>query len=260
MCTQVERNARLSAPTSLIGAVLWLLLSGAAPATVHAQQFVTDNYVAMPHGTVTTCLTVGQRETAIIPSFALFPNWEFFIGTTLIHEDEKRFADDHFQANLYVKWQFFENKAGNGGVAMQAGTGSNPGYLSKQQRLDSFRNYHYRLMATVPFWNGKVSWDLNPGVLYIDDVDNPDVDSEWQFTYATRLAVYDFVPSSAIVGEFYGSVGGSDEDPEYKVGVRWEPKPWINVALTYGGTAGDGRPPGLEIGMLLYTYVFDGRP
>jgi hypothetical protein len=234
------------------------LLAVMAPAAVRAQQFVTDNYVTMPYGTVTTCLTVGQREALILPSFSLFPNWEFFVGTTLIHEDEKRAAADHFSTIINAKWQFYENKAGNGGLAMLLGTGSRPGYLSKKQQLDSFRNYQYIVMATVPFWDGKVSWDLNPGVLYTDNVDRPEIEEEWEFTYATRLAIYGVVPSSALVGEVYGSLGGSDEDPEYKAGIRWEPKPWINVALTYGAGPGDGRPPGLEIGMLLYTKVLRG--
>jgi hypothetical protein len=231
------------------------LLAAMTPSPAQAQQFVTDNYITMPQGTVTTCCSIGQRETIILPSISLFPNWEFFAGATLIRADEERGEDDHFQTDLHVKWQFYENDAANGGLAMQLGTGSNPGYLSKEVRLDSLKTYHYILMGTVPFLDGKISWDLNPGLLYTKDVDNPEVEDEWQFTYATRLAIYSIVPSSALVGEVYGTEGDNAEEPGYKAGIRWE-KPWINVSLTYGWGEGDGRAAGLEIGMLLYSKLF----
>ena len=67
------------------------------------------------------------------------------------------------------------------------------------------------------------------------------------------MAIYDIVPQSALVGEFYGSVGDGASDPEYRAGVRWEPSDLLNVALTFGDGPGDGRPPGLEIGVLFYS-------
>jgi len=232
------------------------LVAVLAPEASRAQQFVTDNYLAMPHGTFTVCCSVGERETVILPSISLFPNWEFFAGATLVHADQDRGEDKHYQTDFHVKWQIHENSAGNGGLAMQFGTGSNPGFQSKTVRLDSFRAYHYRLLGTMAFLDGRLSWDLNPGILYTRNIDDPEVEDEWRFTYATRVALYGIVPQSALVGEVYGTVGDNFEGPEYKFGVRWEPTESLNVAVTYGWNYEDVRGPGLELGVLWYLMAF----
>jgi hypothetical protein len=42
-----------------------------------------------------------------------------------------------------------------------------------------------------------------------------------------------------------------------QIGRRWEPSDLLNVALPFGDGPGDGRPPGLEIGVLFYSRCFD---
>jgi hypothetical protein len=210
----------------------------------------------MPYGTVTSALTAGQREALVLPSFALFPGWEFFVGVSLVWDDENRGTEDHFSTIINVKWEFYENDAKTGGVAMLLGTGARPGYLNQDKQLDSFNSFQYIVEATLPFLDGMISWDLNPGVLFNIDKDDSSVDSEWQFTYATRIAFYGIIPSSAIVGEVYGGIGAGESDPEYKAGIRWEPSQNLNVALTYGGGPGDERLPGLEIGVLVFSQLF----
>src|SRR5262245_52514936 len=63
-------------------------------------------------------------------------------------------------------------------------------------------------------------------------------------------------PTWAIVGEVSGAEGESRSKPEYKTGLRWEPNPYANLALTYGqefnGTAGAG----VEFGIMLFTPPF----
>ena len=218
---------------------------------------MTDNYVSMPRGTVTSALTAGPREALVLPSFALFDGWEFFVGASLIWDDDERGSDDHFNTIVNVKWEFYENRDRTGGLAMLLGIGAKPGYLSKDRRVDSFSAYQYVLMGTLPLFDGRVLWDLNPGVVLELDREDPGSDSEWRFTYATRVAVYGVIPASAIVGEVYGDIGAETGDPEFKGGIRWEPSDQLNVALTYGGGPGEGRPPGLEIGALIYSQLFD---
>lgn len=230
--------------------VLWL------PQYVYAQQFNTDNYLSMPYGVSTFCLTVGTRNAMVLPSFSLAPNWEFFAGANLIWDDKDREAQDHFQTILYVKYMIFENASRNGGAAVSFGTGGFPGYFEKDQRLESFRNYYVYTPVTFPFFGGALSWDLNPGVL-ADWQGGEDQDElQWGFTYSTRLAVYQIIPRTAIVGEVYGAAGPISANPEYNIGLRWEPYEQLNVSLTWGNSTDGTRGPGWQIGMLLYAPKF----
>ncbi len=224
--------------------------------SLKAQQFNTDNYVAMPYGMATFCITVGQRNALVLPSFSLARNWEFFIGANLIWDDEDRNAEDHFQTILYAKYMIYENPAKNAGLAVSFGTGGFPGYQQKDQRMGSFRNYYIYTPVTVPLFNNTLSWDLNPGVL--TDV-NGGVDQdelEWGFTYSTRLAIYKVIPNTAIVGEVYGSVGKISAKLEFNAGLRWEPYDQLNVSLTWGSSTDGSRGPGFQLGVLIYAPKF----
>lgn len=161
----------------------------------------------MPYGVSTFCLVAGERSSLILPSFSLFPRWEFFIGGNLIWEDEERMAEDHFQTILYAKYMFYENEAKNAGFAVSFGTGGFPGYYRNNVRINSFRNYYAYFPTTIPLLKGTISCDLNPGVLADNTGEGEDESWEVGFTYSTRVAIYNIIPRIAIVGEIYGTAG-----------------------------------------------------
>jgi len=55
--------------------------------TQGGERWNTDNYITMPYGVATFCITTGERNTLILPSFSLAPKWEFFAGASLLWED-----------------------------------------------------------------------------------------------------------------------------------------------------------------------------
>jgi len=69
-------------------AVTFLLALAVAtvPSRALAQQFNTDNYLSMPYGTATFLITHGTRNSTVVTSFALAPNWEFFAVANLFWE------------------------------------------------------------------------------------------------------------------------------------------------------------------------------
>ena len=78
----------------------------------------------------------------------------------------------------------------------------------------------------------------------------------WGFTYSTRLAVYKIIPQSAIVGEIYGTAGELYSEPEYKIGIRWEPNNTVVPAITYGSELNGNPGPGFEIGVVIFSPPF----
>jgi hypothetical protein len=233
-----------------------VLLNLVTANSLRAQQWNTDNYITMPYGVGTFCITVGERNALILPSFSLAPKWEFFIGASLLWEDKDREADDHFQTIIYAKRMLYESKNKTGGIAITAGTGGFPGYHQRERKIESFRNYYIYFPGTIPFFNNMISWDLNPGVI-VDQQGGSDNDQwEWSFTYSTRVAIYRVIPKTAIVGEVYGTVGQIESSPEYNVGLRWEPYEQLNVSLSWGDSFDGSRGPGFQLGILLYTPPF----
>ena len=94
---------------------LLILFGIAAPsADLSAQQFNTDNYLAMPHGTISTTLTAGQRNSGVIASFALIPKFEFFAQATMFYENTSREIPSHFTTTVYAKYMFWVNDEKNG--------------------------------------------------------------------------------------------------------------------------------------------------
>jgi len=246
-----KKISRLSSVV-LIAAVLCIVATN----SLRAQQWNTDNYLTMPYGVSTFCVTVGERSALILPSFSLAPNWEFFIGTTLLWEDKDRVVDDHFQTIIYAKRMLYENEAKTGGIAITAGTGGFPGYHLKNTRVESFRNFYLYVPGTIPFLDSMLSWDLNPGVI-VDKQGGLENDQwEWGFTYSTRVAIYKVIPKTAIVGEVYGTAGQVESSAEYNIGLRWEPYDQLNVSLSWGDSFDGSRGPGFQLGMLLYSPPF----
>ncbi len=220
-----------------------------------AQQFNSDNYLAMPHGTGTFVLTTGTEYSGIISSFALFRRWEFFYGAFLSWSDTARRETASWSSTLYVKYMPYENKAKNGGLGIAAGTGSFPGHFELDSTTASFRTYWILPEATLPLLNGRVLWDINPGfVLNTDYGDGSETKSG--FLYSTRVAVYGIVPSSSIVGEVFGAAGGAYAEPQYRFGVRWEPSSTFVGAVTWSHGFKGGNSSGAEIGFMIFTPRF----
>lgn len=225
-----------------------------------AQQFNSDNYLAMPHGTATMVLTAGQRNSGAVVSYALVPKWEFFAQTFLFWDDEAKMTPQHFNVQLYAKYMFWVNKNNTGGGAFFLGFGKSPGYWEDTEFLKTHRSIWTAVPITFPLFDNAISLDIMPGALYDwskSETENP----AWGFTYSTRLAVYKIIPKTAIVGEIFGTAGEAYSRPEYKVGIRYEPNQFIVPAITYGGTF-DGSSSGakLEIGVVIFTPQYLKKP
>ncbi len=224
-----------------------------------AQQFNTDNYLTMSHGTTTVTMTAGGRNSGAILSFALVPRWEFFIQPTLFWENEKELVPQHFNVQGYAKYMFWVNKENNGGGAVFLGFGKSPGYWEETQFLKSHRNIWTAVPITLALFDNTISWDLMPGALL--DWSNTEIgNATFGFTYSTRVAVYKIIPKSAIVGEVFGTAGSAYSRPEYKIGFRWEPNYTIIPAISYGGTFDGTSGARLEIGVTIFTPQYLRKP
>ena len=231
--------------------ILLFLLSGSGL----AQQFNTDNYLAMPHGTATFVLTTGERNATFINSFALIQNWEFFAQANLYWENRELELSQHFTTTVYFKYMFYENSDKTGGFAAFLGYGESPGYHDQTQFLDRHTNLWTAVPITIPFFENTFSWDIMPGGMVDFDYGN-NKKTAWGFTYTTRLAIYKVIPQSAIVGEYYGTAGELYSEPEYKIGIRWEPNNTVVPAISYGSAINGMRAAGFEIGIVIYSPQF----
>jgi hypothetical protein len=244
------RKNRTGAAGMVIG-VLALMLP-AAP--VGAQQFNSDNYLAMPRGMSTTTVTGGTEFSGLLVSFSLLTDWEFFVGAFLANEDPDEEALASWSGVLMAKYLVFENEDATGGVGITVGTGNNPGHLAQNRVSESFRTFFVTPQFSLPLFSGAVSWDLNPGVQLATD-QGPAQESQWSFTYSTRVAVYGLVPESAVVGEVYGTVDVTE--PQYRVGVRWEGATDVIVpAVTWSQGFDGSRSGGFELGFTMFTPRF----
>jgi hypothetical protein len=228
--------------------------------SVLAQQFNTDNYLTMPHGTISTTLTAGQRNSGVIASFALIPKFEFFAQATLFYEDTSLEIPSHFTTTVYAKYMFWVNDENNGGGGVFLGIGRAPGYWAETQFIELHRNIWTAASVTFPFFDNAVSWDLMPGLIY-DWSSEAESPGGWGFTYSTRVAVYGIIPQSAVVGEVFGTEGDLFSPMEYKIGIRWEPNRFIIPAITYGNTfSGSGQGARLEVGVTIFSPTYLKKP
>ena len=78
----------------------------------------------------------------------------------------------------------------------------------------------------------------------------------WGLTYSTRLAWYPFDPRWSAVGEVFGTAGDAFSEPEYKMGVRWEPSQYAVFAVTYGQEFRAKNGAGFEVGIMLFSPPF----
>jgi hypothetical protein len=245
--TNDRRSARLLALMALLAA---------GPLVLRAQQYNSDSWISKPEGTITIIPTIGQRNMMLMNTFSLVNRWEFTVAAYLYNDDGDPSTNDGYSASLFAKYMFWQRKDGQGGGAIKAGTGMFPGVLPPEERVrDAFRTYWMNMPFTFPLFNYKVSLDLMPGASVSRQFGAEGV-SAGAFTYSTRVAWYCFSPQLGVVGETYGSVGTAGSEPEYKIGLRWEPDIYTTFALTYGARL-DGAPgAGLEFGVMLFTPPF----
>lgn len=242
------RSNRIWAPV-FAGVLLALSVSQVA-----AQQFNSDSYLAMPRGMSTTTVTAGTEFSGLLVSFALLEGWEFFTGAFLSYEDVSAGRSASWSAVLMGKYMFYENRAGDGGVAVNVGTGNNPGHVEQDRVTTSFKTFFLTPQISLPLFGGAVSWDLNPGVQLTRDQGDRG-ERSWDFTYSTRAAFYGLVPRSAVVGEVFGTARVTE--PQYRVGLRWEGAGDIIVpAVTWSQGFDGSASGGLEVGFTMFTPRF----
>lgn len=228
-----------------------ILFSLIVAETTHAQQFNSDNQWVAPHGVGTFVATAGEEYSQLFTTFALIPDWEFNAQFTHYYEDPRDKTDSHTVTNLYFKHRLQENEAGTEGYAIMAGTGLFPEFQQQGEVSNAFDSFWINGIATYAFADDKVFLDLLPGaVLNIDD--GEEGDTAWGFTYSSRLAIYDVIPQSAIVGEVFGATGEAYAEPSYRLGVRWESPKWV-VAVTYSDAFDGSGGAGFEVGIMYFT-------
>ncbi|NJN26359.1 MAG: hypothetical protein HC819_10455 [Cyclobacteriaceae bacterium] len=222
---------------------------------VSAQQFNTDNYLTMPHGTGTFVITTGQRNATLISSFALVPKFEFFVQGNLFRDYRIDNYVQHFTTTVYAKYMFWANKKNNGGAAAFFGFGQSPGYYADTEYTQLHKNIWTAIPITIPLFKNMISWDIMPGGMI--DFNTKDTNEiALGFTWSSRVAIYKIIPKTAIVAEVYGTEGQASSKPEYKIGLRWEPNDFIVPAISYSSQLSGGYGAGLEIGVVIFTPQF----
>lgn len=217
-----------------------------------SQQFNSDNYLTMPHGTATFVVTTGQRSSTLLGSFALVPNFEFFAQANLFRDYRIENYPQHFTTSVYAKYMFWVNKNNNGGAAAFLGFGRSPGYFETTEYTDLHKNVWAAFPVTFPFANNAILWDIMPGGLVNFNHEDKS-ETAWGFTWSSRLAIYKIIPKTAVVAEIYGAEGTASSPTEYKVGLRWEPNDYIIPAITYSSNIEGGYGAGIEIGIIIFT-------
>ena len=122
-----------------------------------AQQFNSDNYLTMPHGTGTFVLTTGERNSGMVSSFALIKNFEFFVQAFLFRDIRVDDYSQHFKTTVYAKYMFWVNEANTGGAAVFLGMGQSPGSFTQDGYSPLHKNYWTALPITIPFFNNTIS-------------------------------------------------------------------------------------------------------
>ena len=210
-------NSLLAKLPRFAALVLLALVCAIGPA--QGQQYNSDSWVSKPHGTVTTILTFGERQSLWMMTFSLIPRCEFTSAVYVYNNDDDPSTDDGYSTSFYGKYMFYENDAKTGGFAVKAGTGLGPGYMDGDERLqDAWKSFWTNAPITIPFFGNRLSWDIMPGASATIDY-GEEKTTKYAFTYSTRLAWYPVSPKLAIVGEVFGSEG-LDASSKYRAGLR----------------------------------------
>ena len=233
-----------------------LLLS---PLAAQAQQFYSDNQWVTPFGVGTLIGTVGEDYSSATRVAALVPEWEFNLQATHYWDDPRGKDGAYTSANLCAKHRFNENQAGSAGSAVMFGTGLSPDHLENDTVTQAFRSYWANGIFTYAFNDDRVTLDLLPGALVNLDEEQSG-ETAWGFTYASRLAIANVLPSTSFVAEAFGTAGEAYADPSYRVGLRWE-SPKLIVTGTYSDAFNGDGGAGFEIGFMYFgepRFCFGG--
>lgn len=231
-------------------------LAASYAGTARAQQYNSDSWISKPHGTVTTILTAGERTTMWMMTFSLVPRWEFTTAAYVYDDDGDRTTADGYSTSWYGKYMPWMNADKTGGLGIKAGIGMKPSYVLESQvykegSLTAWTN----APLTLPFLNNRLSLDVMPGASVT--FNHPEKgDEKWAFTYSTRLAWYPTSLTWSIVGEIFGSAGQAEVKPDYRVGLRWEPNEYVNIAATYAAGLDGSEGSGFELGVMLFSPPF----
>ncbi|TDG12795.1 hypothetical protein E2F43_14625 [Seongchinamella unica] len=230
-----------------LAAVLPLSLAGVA----NAQQFAGDNQWVAPHGVATIVGTVGEEYSQFYAVAALIPEWEFNLQLTHYYDDPRDDTDDYTATSLFAKYRISESEDEKTGYSVVFGTGLTPEHKEEGEVNDAFESWWALGTATYAFADNSILLDVLPGFTYNVDREQHS-DSAWGFTYMSRVAVYDIIPQSAIVGEVFGTAGEAFAEPSYRLGVRWESPRWV-AALTYSDAFDGSYGAGVEFGVFYLT-------
>ena len=218
---------------------------------VHAQQFNSDNQWVAPHGVMTLVPTVGEDYSQMYFTAALVPEWEFNAQFTHFYDDPRDNSESYTVTNLYAKRRLRQNEAETQGYAVMFGTGIFPGHLDAGRVSRAFESWWFNGIATYGFAGDRLMLDILPGVIVNEDQDD-DGDNAWGFTWSSRLALYDVIPRSALVGEVFGTEGDASSPASYRFGVRWE-SPKLVVSATYSDAFDGSTGAGFELGLMYFT-------
>ncbi len=227
-----------------------------ASSQAFAQQYASDSWVSKPYGMMTVIPTIGQKSSMLMTTFSLLPKWEFTAAVWVYDYDKNKRTDDGYTTSFYAKYMFYQNKAETGGMAVKFGTGLDPGLVT-ENGINAFSSYWVNFPTTIPFFNNKLSWDIMPG-MNTSIKNSMDSTASTSFTYTTRLAWYCFGPKLAVVGEVFGSEGKTENIPDYRIGMRWEPGPYAAFAITYSKEFNSNSGAGFEFGVMLFSPPFVG--
>lgn len=235
----------------LLTPMLLALAASLFATCVDAQQFNSDNQWVAPHGVATLVPTVGEEYAQMYFTAALIPEWEFNAQFTHFYDDPRLDSDSYTVTNLYAKRRLSQNEAETQGYAFIFGTGLAPGHLDEGQVTQAFDTYYINGIATYGWADDQFLLDLLPGVLYNNDLDGTGKGA-WGFTWSTRLAVYDVIPSTAIVGEVFGTEGDASSPSSYRFGLRYERKKWL-ISATFSDAFDGSTGAGFELGLMYFT-------
>jgi len=216
-----------------------------------AQQYNSDNQWTAPRGVGTGIFTVGEEYSVLMGSLAMADGWEISAGVVGYYEDPQNASEHHRTGTFYLKHRLSENEAKTGGTAILAGSGVDPSHIEAGEATDTFKSWWAAYVLTLPFQDGRITWDLMPGVMVNLNQDHED-EAAWGMTWSSRLAVYDVIPQSAIVGEVFGTAGEAYAPPSYRLGVRWESEKLI-LAVTYSDAFNGSGGAGVEVGLMFLT-------
>lgn len=224
---------------------------------LRAQQFAGDNQWVAPQGVATLVASAGKEYAQFYAVIAVLQEWEFNSQFVYYYDDPRGNSDSYLNPSFYLKRRLYQNEAETAGYGVLGGVGLFPQHLDQGEVTSRFHSWWAMGVATYAFANNNILLDILPGATVNLD-HKQSGDTAWGFTYCSRVAVYNVIPQSAIVGEVFGTSGQANSPISYRFGVRWESPRWI-AAITYSNAFNNSYSAGLEFGIMCYTNALFGK-